>query len=776
MFSISRAKPRVSAAPGRKTYTEEELSSALNDILSGKLGTRRAAVLYGIPRSTLRNKVYKLALDPSKRECLASQGLDVLDQDDDDKDLSGGEDDKDIEKALEGKELTHEDIFGLSTARSTALQKYGNLFDNTATKTENVYRGEDKSQSNTPTLSQTSSMVNNPWLDPVMLQNLLISSLMQQKSGEPATQEIIRNLLIQNQELMKEHLKTATSSPNEQLSNGKSMDAVNVLQKIAALQQQNIKSELPEHNVGGDGLDNGDSAVILKIPSFKAPPSSSGKNGDNSADITPPPSMHSRSPHTFMRPGVSPPVRQGNNSASPPLGLGGKGLITLQEMMANSITRTFNQQQGSELINRSSIESMDQYKRPSISVIKNLGGTDMTRFGVSPNLMSSMNVNNSNSNNANNSGGKGTRPKRGKYRNYDRDSLVEAVKAVQRGEMSVHRAGSYYGVPHSTLEYKVKERHLMRPRKREPKPQPTDSALSSTSSMKNQEASASSINSMRAIDKGKSLSTTKPSMKSPTYSATSQNGLKMGFIDPAQLQYAQQLFWPHPSGYTGLSMDFPRNAAGVSGGFPANAESFFASQVMQRFQEDAMRHSNAANTSSNKGSIPSLSSASATASSSCSTAKNAQSKATRDLSESLYEGTSSNGSFLDGIIRQSLDRKSAEPIAHGVLLDHLVKNNRHNSNDGGDRGGGGGNKRAASPNSHDLQLIKRERNNSSSGETDRESLERDIIKESVEALLQYRDNLSLRMNEKGSRQSDDVNGALSPDFKLSQNTHTDDNT
>lgn len=55
----------------------------------------------------------------------------------------------------------------------------------------------------------------------------------------------------------------------------------------------------------------------------------------------------------------------------------------------------------------------------------------------------------------NQSGGKGTRPKRGKYRNYDRDSLVEAVRAVQRGEMSVHRAGSYYGVPHSTLEYKV---------------------------------------------------------------------------------------------------------------------------------------------------------------------------------------------------------------------------------------------------------------------------------------------------------------------------------
>lgn len=32
--------------------------------------------------------------------------------------------------------------------------------------------------------------------------------------------------------------------------------------------------------------------------------------------------------------------------------------------------------------------------------------------------------------------------------------------------MSVHRAGTYFGVPHSTLEYKVKERHLLRPKKR----------------------------------------------------------------------------------------------------------------------------------------------------------------------------------------------------------------------------------------------------------------------------------------------------------------------
>ncbi len=45
---------------GKKPYTEEELASAINDVRSGKIGTRRASSLYGIPRSTLRNKIFKV--------------------------------------------------------------------------------------------------------------------------------------------------------------------------------------------------------------------------------------------------------------------------------------------------------------------------------------------------------------------------------------------------------------------------------------------------------------------------------------------------------------------------------------------------------------------------------------------------------------------------------------------------------------------------------------------------------------------------------------------
>lgn len=103
---------------GRRTYTEDELQAALRDIQSGKLGTRRAAVIYGIPRSTLRNKVYKLALEKERETHLNPSAVPLkLDEDeamDDDKELSGAEEEKEVEKALQGPLLSVEDIVRLS--------------------------------------------------------------------------------------------------------------------------------------------------------------------------------------------------------------------------------------------------------------------------------------------------------------------------------------------------------------------------------------------------------------------------------------------------------------------------------------------------------------------------------------------------------------------------------------------------------------------------------------------------------------------------------------
>uniref|UniRef100_A0A8C3AKA9 Ligand dependent nuclear receptor corepressor-like n=1 Tax=Cyclopterus lumpus TaxID=8103 RepID=A0A8C3AKA9_CYCLU len=50
------------------------------------------------------------------------------------------------------------------------------------------------------------------------------------------------------------------------------------------------------------------------------------------------------------------------------------------------------------------------------------------------------------------------RKKRGRYRQYDHELLEEAITMVMTGRMSVSKAQGVYGVPHSTLEYKVKER------------------------------------------------------------------------------------------------------------------------------------------------------------------------------------------------------------------------------------------------------------------------------------------------------------------------------
>ncbi|KAG5891573.1 hypothetical protein JTB14_015839 [Gonioctena quinquepunctata] len=114
---IFKAKPRMSAVAGRRTYTEDELQAALRDIQSGKLGTRRAAVIYGIPRSTLRNKVYKLALERERESHLNSSVPLKLEEDevmDYDKELSGAEEEKEVEKALQAPILSMADFYRFS--------------------------------------------------------------------------------------------------------------------------------------------------------------------------------------------------------------------------------------------------------------------------------------------------------------------------------------------------------------------------------------------------------------------------------------------------------------------------------------------------------------------------------------------------------------------------------------------------------------------------------------------------------------------------------------
>lgn len=620
-----RAKPRISTVPGRRSYTEEELNNALQDILSGKLGTRRAAVLYGIPRSTLRNKVYKLAIE-QKRELLANNPpIAVLEGDDDDKDS-----DNDDDKNVMDKGNSHEQ-----------LQAYMKLFENS-----HQAKVEPKS--------------NNWPMDPNM--NTLLQSLLLANAGglgglggfpsffpsssKEELPDFLRKLLTQPQEL-----KAPENEKPENSNNG----STNPLDRLSMLNlfQQHYNNKLPHNSHSSrtpdldmDGSD--DSAInssILKVPSVKSLFGAGGhsKNGDitNSTPSTSPQiaSALSTSPHlpqTSMGNHMSH-QRQRSESSSPP-----SAKFNLHDVIRQSISKNF-QSSDPKHSQPLMIDPDAYHKRPSISVIKSLGGTDISRFGSNPNITQltpqQLSPNNTGT------GGKGTRPKRGKYRNYDRDSLVEAVKAVQRGEMSVHRAGSYYGVPHSTLEYKVKERHLMRPRKREPKPQPLDTSTSS--------AAKPDIGGIRVMDKNKSLNNNKPPMKSPFGGG---NGMKIPpFLDPtmaAQLQYTSQLFWQQPGNFPTMpGLDFARNLQNNSASFPPNAENFFTQQMLQKIQEDQQKQFKSPVNGNNKSG-----------------------------SESAYEGTGTNGSssssFLEGIIRQSIDKKPNE-LNHGALFEQLLKNTKN---------------------------------------------------------------------------------------------------
>lgn len=478
------------------------------------------------------------------------------------------------------------------------------------------------------------------------------------------------------------------------------------------------KSDTPElgsvSSAGRSGSENNENLedLRLKIPSFKsgaggtAMPSSTmapigsvlfPNNGDG-LNAVPAAGLKSESAHQAHLLGLSSAIENpGNESpATPPVT--GIGSVSLRDVIAKSISKTLNPPLSLDLMAKNvSIPQpsntgalIDQYKWPTISVKKGLGA-EVSRFGSLAPAASNMMSTNSNHNSQNNStgtGGKGTRPKRGKYRNYDRDSLVEAVKAVQRGEMSVHRAGSYYGVPHSTLEYKVKERHLMRPRKREPKSIDDLRVTNNSSSgqqMKPQEN--------RSIEKSRLTSAMSGSSKTNSNfdSSPASNGVKgapflENSLSTVQMQYSPHMFWAsHPHNFPGMSLDFPRTTANSSsaknvavnaGSFPTS-DSLFATQLRQRFQEHANNSECSGNTSNSSSSANN--SKSTTPNSAVANNNNKSpllAKHVRDSTENLYDAESPNGSFLDGLIRHSLDRNIGD-LNHGAFLDHLVKGNLH---------------------------------------------------------------------------------------------------
>ncbi|KAJ8868294.1 hypothetical protein PR048_029810 [Dryococelus australis] len=720
VFFVCRAKPRLSALSGRRTYTEEELQAALRDIQSGKLGTRRAAVIYGIPRSTLRNKVYKLAMEREREIHLVP--ADVFKVEDEEKELSGAEEEQEVEKVLRKPLLSMEDLVRFSMLENNSLPPPDAL-------RALLHCQEDGDGSISPP-SLFSSFPRDGWggmehstLGPYISQLLTASPLgnrLVHRDGSPIDipnfpnpllPEIVRRMMAEEKLLINEQLKKQAGSGMTLNPNGAQYqnDERKKMKTEMSMRPEGIfQEEEKTMDVDTSTTASGTATppnVILKIPSFK-PTSKNGVASSSSGSVEPLfseqfPSNGNRSPGITQE---SSQHMSSSNSCSPPItNLIGKGIgVSLRDVIAKSISQKF--QQGTDNISPLS-HPQQKFLAPNgfdqSSFIRNDFISPLTS-SCSP-VAGSVIKNHYNNNNSSihedrnthrlsshkhpvssgatmgttTTGGKGTRPKRGKYRNYDRDSLVEAVRAVQRGEMSVHRAGSYYGVPHSTLEYKVKERHLMRPRKREPKVQLDEAKIKDDV--------------LRISSPEKSKLQSKPI--NPPFPATSPltntpNGMvKMQQLFDPNLPLGYPTtppfpFWPSNPFHSLPIPEFPRGV-GPPASFSSTPEQFFAaSQMMQRLQEDSSRIHHSSNspgtTTSHNTSPPGV-------------PTGALGKNAREIAESLYDGSGANGSFLDGIIRSSLEmglpviipRNSGvcsesvmapENMSNKALLDQLCRN------------------------------------------------------------------------------------------------------
>ncbi|XP_032456896.1 mushroom body large-type Kenyon cell-specific protein 1 isoform X13 [Nasonia vitripennis] len=760
--SCYRAKPRVTGAVsgaaltttggggggGRRTYTEDELQAALRDIQSGKLGTRRAAVLYGIPRSTLRNKVYKLAMERERDASLsaaansttsisttttsstttanqhqqhnnevtvttvtganaasstpttsiastststttttittpnttrqnAASATTPLPQVDeaDEKELSGAEEEKEVEKALLKPLLSLEDLVRFSSLEGSGGESLRQL----------LQRGQDTGAAEWSAFEHANI---GPYI-----QKMLAAASPFNKAGLESQDyripEVMRRLMCEDKKLSK-----------EANVNGDQVQHIHQVSLQHRLPQSGQRAPMTNDDfnpaIEEEASDSGQGRPILKIPSYKPASSTTpgpSKNGaePNAAATAFAQSFAAAAAAAANAVAGSPGLLERaspafSGTSSPTNSLVGKGMaVNFRDVIAKSISVKFQEGQqptgmpgqGGQS-SQSMIAEPNPYKRGRYTPPQQSqqGGGQHSAHQQSQQSKNAAQQQAQQDKNQNKSGagGKGTRPKRGKYRNYDRDSLVEAVRAVQRGEMSVHRAGSYYGVPHSTLEYKVKERHLMRPRKRDQK-QPDDKAKEPT-------ATGAAIRTTPAATPEK-----KPLLKpqkpfTPAAGAGGMpgpNGLKM----PPFMEGMPPMAFGHPFNFWGptpfMPSPFIPGGPNVPGILP---EQYFASQRMRGLQE---QQRNAIVQQQQRDS------ATAEQPGTSNSRGTSLIKSPREMAESLYDGTAANGSFLDNLIRSSLEPGAARSNASSqqatqqqpenmggskVLIDQLCRNSR----------------------------------------------------------------------------------------------------
>jgi len=442
----------------KRTYTEEELQAALRDIQSGKLGTRRAAVIYGIPRSTLRNKVYKLALDRSngKRKVNPSSGP-ATNTTTNTNTLSAGKKSKSILNNSENKSknstLNHMLDDANNSSSTSASESLKQLLKNAIKQranisSGNVSAGKTKStHSNqlnlgsqpttgltgmSPAFNNITDLYNNEALATIQM----LSTIECGQALAPLFTQFLLN--IQQLALAKHHSEDSFDDLTNLTSTSNIPILPDLIRKLAedqiaqtsrtnssSNQLSNRDKTEPNEEVSGNSNNN----VILKVPSYKPKTSSSAVLTSELSKQQ----LEERDQQNVTSSDNNEPVNKcstssSHNESDQRINDFESKSFSLKKIIAKSISqRLYTTSAKSPSANVANSE--DSSSDALVSDDKYSGGCDLKN---SRNLSDHSNPSTPEKRN---------RPKRGRYRNYNRDDLAKAVKAVQRGEMSVHRAG-----------------------------------------------------------------------------------------------------------------------------------------------------------------------------------------------------------------------------------------------------------------------------------------------------------------------------------------------